>query len=202
MSWTTDEGLHEGYLLPEFSDGQRGLAVTTGAVADDQVIVDIEYGDAPPSYVTRPAAEAVGWRVMCDCRTEHGSHLPESKRWTSELLVRVRSKELEDLAVGRIFAVDTDVPYVAERDDVDEAIRSLWWREHAGKADALSRVEGARARVLAATRELDDAVTSAHAAGASPEAIDRAAGIARRRQGGSGAGRRLQGVALRAARGL
>jgi hypothetical protein len=114
----------------------------------------------------------------------------------------VPRRDLEDLGVGRIFAVDQDVAYVAERDDVDEAVRSLWWREHAAKADALTSVESARARVLAASWELDDAVTAAHAAGVDREAISRAAGFVRRTQRGLGADRRARAVALRADRGL
>jgi hypothetical protein len=171
-------------------------------VPDDAVIVDIDYDDTRPSYVTRPAAEAVGWRVMCDCRTEHGDYLPESRRWTSELLVRVPSKELEDLAAARVFATDEDVAYVDGRDDVADLGYRLWWRNHTAKADALSRVENARARVLAANRELDDAVTDAQTAGASPEAIDRSAGTVGRTQGGPRADRRVQGLPLRTARGL
>ncbi len=39
MGWTTEEGLHEGYLVPQFVDGQRAVGVTGGGIPDDQVHV-------------------------------------------------------------------------------------------------------------------------------------------------------------------
>ena len=122
---------------------------------------------------------------MCDCRTAvdaggfGGALLPEADRWSSELLVRVPSASLENLAEGRIFAPDEDVPYLDDRDDVATMVRDRWWREHAGGMDALVRVTEARARVTAADRELDAAVAAARECGVSWEAIGRAAGMAR-----------------------
>ena len=37
MGWTTEDGLHEGYLVPQFVDGQRAVGVTGGGIPDDQV---------------------------------------------------------------------------------------------------------------------------------------------------------------------
>lgn len=36
MGWITDDGLHEGYLVPEFRDGARGRGVIAGGVPLDQ----------------------------------------------------------------------------------------------------------------------------------------------------------------------
>lgn len=76
MSWNTDDGLHEGYLLPGFADGHRGDGTTGGGVPPDQMIVDVEYVGEPGAitdtrYTTRQAAEVVGWRIICDCRSPH-----------------------------------------------------------------------------------------------------------------------------------
>src|SRR4051794_23991872 len=110
MGWITDDGLHEGYLLPEFRDGQRGLGIAGRGAPLDQVIVEADYFVEPPQFLTRPASDVVGWRVTCDCRSsDDGQPLPESHRWASELIVRVAFRRSEDVGAGRVYAADDDV---------------------------------------------------------------------------------------------
>ena len=71
MGWIDDAGLHEGYVVAEWVDGVRSSGTYAGGMGDDQVIVDSVWDEASrtESYVTRPAAEIVGWRLVCDCRS-------------------------------------------------------------------------------------------------------------------------------------
>lgn len=184
MSWTTDDGQHEGYLVAEFADGQRATGTSGGGVPDDQIIVDTKYDGEPGAvtntrYVTRPAAQVIGWRVMCDCRRGVYDTWSVAETWMSDLLVRVPSAALEDVQAGRIYAADGDVVDVDFRDDVADMATDRWHREHLDGPQALTRIRDARGRVAAAEQELDGAVRDARAAGESWEAIGRAAGITR-----------------------
>ena len=182
MNWESDDGEHEGYLAAEFSDGQQAAGTISGSVPGDQIIVNVEYDGEPGAiintrYITRPAAEVIGWRVMCTCRTSDSFAVTDT--WTSDLLVRVPSPALEDLQIGRICAADGDVAYVSDRDDVSAAVVDRWKREHVAGPQALARIRTAREQVAAAELELGTAVQDARAAGESWEAIGRAAGITR-----------------------
>lgn len=189
MSWTTDDGLHEGYLASEFADGQRSIGVSGGGIPDDHVIVNAEYpgGGAEPRYETRPAAEVIGWRITCDCRRPvnrigygpGGELLPEADRWVSDLLLRVPSKALEDLEAGKIYAADADVIDVGDREDVEAAVLDRWESEHMQASAAVTRIRAARAQTAAAERDLEAAVAEARSHCVSWETIGRAAGITR-----------------------
>lgn len=180
MSWSNDEGTHEGYALPEFSDGVRGCGVWSGSVPLDHVIVAVEYVGAPGEvererYTSRPAAEVVGWRVACDCRAVGSSSV--TRTWVSDLIVRVPSRALEDVPGEAIFVPDEDVISV---DDIHfEMFSEIWRRQHLNGETALADITRARRAVAVAERDLNDAVGAARAAGESWEAIGRAAGIAR-----------------------
>lgn len=39
MGWISDDANHEGYLLPHFLDGQRGVGVTGGGIPPDRIAV-------------------------------------------------------------------------------------------------------------------------------------------------------------------
>lgn len=184
MSWTTDDGQHEAYLVAEFADGQRATGTSGAGVPDDQIIVGTEYEGEPGAiantrYTTRPAAEVIGWRVVCNCRTGVYDTWSETKTWMSDLLVRVPSAALEDVPAGRIYAADGDVIDVDFRDDVADMATNRWHSEHLDGPQALTRIRDARGRLAAADQELDGAVRDARAAGESWEAIGRAAGITR-----------------------
>lgn len=128
-------------------------------------------------HLTRPAAEAVGWRILCDCRDQAGNVLPAAQRWQSELLVRVPSKALEDLAAGRIYSVDQDAVDIGEIHDA--ALSALWRSQHAGAMDALARIAAAQEQIGDLNQQLTVAVGQARDQGVSWEAIGRAAGMSR-----------------------
>ena len=178
MGWITDDGLHEGYVVPEFRDGQRGRGITGGGVPLEEVIVEVDYFREPP-YETRSASEVVGWRVMCDCSTpgDGGRLLPEDERWQGDLITRVAFPQAEDLGARRVYAAASDVVDVMERADVGELIQAIWRDEHVRKADALRILKDTRTRAALANRDLERAMATAREVGLNPHLISDAAGL-------------------------
>ena len=91
----------------------------------DAIIVEVDWDHGPDesaTFVTRPAGEVVAWRILCDCHDATGKLRPERQRWVSEPLIRVPSVALEQLDAGLIYATDTDVTYVNDRDDVSDIV--------------------------------------------------------------------------------
>lgn len=179
MGWVTDDGLHEGFLVAMFADGQRAAGVTSGAIADDQVVVgrEVEQPDGTWAWPTRPAAEVTGWVLCCDCSTRGRFGAPDV--WVGPVFTRVPSKALEALADRRIFAADEDVPFVAERDDVEKVSYELWRSEHTFNVDALGELESAAESLSQAKLRVEAAVVLARHSGASWAAIGRATGMTR-----------------------
>jgi hypothetical protein len=178
MGWITEDGLHEGYLLPEFRDGQRGEGVIAGGVPPDEVVVEADYFAEPPQFVTRPASDVIGWRVMCACRSsDDGQLLSETHRWHSELITRVAFPQSEDVAGSRIFARDDEVVVVQERRDVGELVRSIWSEHHIRPDDAIRILKEASARAALANRDLERAIRTVFGLGLDARDIERAAGF-------------------------
>lgn len=180
MSWINDDNTHEGSVVPEFADGVRGSGTSGGGVPADQVIVSVNYDapyGAPPEsrFETRPAAEVVGWRLVCDCRTTQGQIMTHA--WVSDLIPRVPSRALEDVEQGGLYAADNEVSDVDETHQ--EALSERWWREHVEPQEALTRLREASRAAVQAGRELDAAVAAARAAGHSWAAVGTATGMAR-----------------------
>ena len=179
MGFVTDDGLHEGYLVPQFFDGQRGVGSTGGGIPDDEIAIgtDVQADDGTWSTPTRPAGEVTGWVICCDC------YRPDSSRpataWVGPVFTRVPSKALEDLSRRTIYAPDDDVAYVSEREDVGDVVVDLWRSEHAFAHDALVEVKAAAEAAAEAKLRLDAAVGFARHGGASWADIGRAAGMTR-----------------------
>lgn len=170
--------MHEGYVVPQFVDGQRAVGVTGGGIPADQVASgsEVQGPDGSWSYPTRSAGEVTGWVVCCDCRA------PDSytyTTWVGPVFTRVPSKALADPKSLKVYAVDEDVVYVSDGDDVAEVAHDLWRSEHAFGADALGEVEAAAEAAALAKERLDTAVALARHSGESWAAIGRAAGMAR-----------------------
>lgn len=179
MGYVSEDGLHEGYLVPQFADGQRGHGVTGGSIPLDQVVIGNVARDADDqwAYPTRPAGEVTGWVVCCDCSTPTSAG--PVRTWTGQVFTRVPSRALENPSEFKIFAVDEDVAFVPDREDVEQIAIDLWRSEHGFGMDALAELEAAAAATVSARERLDVAVAIARHSGASWTDIGRATGMAR-----------------------
>lgn len=165
------EDVHEIWLAPEFEDGERGNGVSGGSIPEGSIAVD---GPVGGEYRCRPAAEVIGWRIICDCYTEPWQMKPTV--WIGpQLWKRVPSKALENLSAAKVFATDTDVVDVGWREDVQDATRAYWRREHMAEADAFAAIRTASRSVKEATAALSEAVAAARNAGLSWSKIGEAA---------------------------
>jgi hypothetical protein len=176
MGYLTEDGRHEGYLVPVFVDGARGTGTTGGDIGEDRVVsgplTRPDGGDW--TYPTRPASEVTGWVVCCDCTPA------DSRRgitWVGPVFDRVASRELEDLTQRRLYAPDTEVAYVADRPEVEHAVIELWRSEHTVSAMALADVEAEAITAAQAKRRLDTSVALARHHGATWAEIGRATGM-------------------------
>ena len=192
MGYISEDGLHEGYLVPQFGDGQRGHSVTGDGTPNDQVVIGdaVQDADANWVYPTRPAGEVTGWVVCCDCSTP--SSFGRVRTWVGPVFTRVPSRALEDPKALKIFAADDDVVYASDREDVEETAMDLWRSEHGFSIDALVAVEAAAEAAAAAKERLAAAVALARHSGASWADIGRAAGMAR--QSAQGRWRHVDGA--------
>lgn len=154
MGWVDETQLHEAYVAPEFPPG----------MPDDANARDV-------------GSTVTGWRVRCECSTP--TSLGPVSSWASDLLVRVPTPALENLATGRIYATDEEAGWIDSRLDVGDLAVKIWREQHLAIPSALDRIEKARYAADAAQRRLDEAVTAARTAGASWEAIGRVAGMTR-----------------------
>lgn len=165
------EDVHEIWLAPEFEDGERGNGVSGHSVPEGSIAVE-QLGDG--QYRCRPAAEVIGWRIICDCYTEPWQMKPTV--WIGpQLWKRVPSKALENLSAAKVYAADTDVVDVGWREDVQDAMRAYWQREHMAEADAFRAIRTASRSVKEATAALTEAVTTARGIGLSWSKIGDAA---------------------------
>jgi hypothetical protein len=176
MGWNyeTEDGndFHEGYLFPEFSDGERGSGSSGGGIPHDAIAVELRHDG---TYRTRPAGEVIGWRVCCDCSQ---TNRPGYDVWVSkQLWVRVPSKALEDPTAHKLYAVDEDVVDIAERADVANAAWAAWRAEHIDAIDAGAAIHDAVSAQRAADAQLGAAVEAARRKGLSWAKIGAAAGV-------------------------
>ncbi len=160
MSYATDDGKHEGAALAMFADGALGGTYGPGK----KVAVD-EYADgtrAVHEADVRSEDDVVGWRGWCSC----GWRSPRS-------FTRVLVPELEDRANKVVYEESPFAPMWLE-DEIHAE-----WKAHIAPDVATTAVATAARTAANAARELDDAVVAARLAGASWDAIGRAAGITR-----------------------
>jgi hypothetical protein len=63
MSWTDEQGRHEGVVACVFWDGKTGSGWSKGGVTvsqgSDGQMIDVD------QWESRPPSEVVGWRVCC-----------------------------------------------------------------------------------------------------------------------------------------
>jgi hypothetical protein len=179
MGWTYEsetighDEWHEGYLVPEFEDGDRGIGTSGSGIPPGHIAVERRDDN---SFRTRPAGEVIGWRVLCDCYLYPNSG--RTKVWASEQLwTRVPSALQHDPTKFRIYAADQDVDDVGDTGETANAVVALWHREHIDDIDAAGAIKGAVAAVRAAEEDLDNAVLKARQAGLSWARIGDAANM-------------------------
>ncbi|TDH17985.1 hypothetical protein [Mycobacteroides franklinii] len=154
----TDD-VHEVWLAPVFEDGERSIGSGDGAHSGSIAVEEIGQGDGGSIYRWRPAAEVIGWRVICQCYSR-------GEQWVSpRLWKRVPSEALENLDAAKIYAADSDVIDVDARPDVHDAVCAEWRREHMAEADAFAAVLSASRKVKESTAELSEAVAAARGVG-------------------------------------
>jgi hypothetical protein len=175
MSWSDEQGRHEGHIACVFADGLTGSGWSDGGITvssgpDGQMLDAGEWESRPPS-------EVVGWRVQCECiparvteedlRHELG-FWGKRERWQGPDWHRVADPALEDLDQRRVFAATDDIAAFIDdgRPAVSELIREAW-RAHAAGDAGLVDLREAWQRARAAAHEVDQAVATARVAGRS-----------------------------------
>lgn len=180
MGWTYEstspghDEWHEGYVVPEFGNGDRGLPISGTGIPAGHIAVE-RLGDN--TYRTRPAGEVIGWRVLCNCYLYPNSERP--KVWSSEeLWTRVPSPLQHDPTAFRVYVPDDDVLDAGvDGEDLGDAAHEVWRREHIDALDAAGAIKAAAAAVRTAEDDLYQAVLNARRAGLSWAKIGEAANM-------------------------
>ena len=165
MGFLTNDGLHEGYVVPQFADGELAIGSSVGTVPADQVVSGQPFENVDGRWVwpTRPASEVAGWVVCCDCSTGYGS---SRTTWTGPVIARVPLASEEDLPSLLLYANDDDVNDASSREDVESLVHRLWRAEHTNSHIALAAVRAASNEVETAQDRLSSAIANARSAGA------------------------------------
>jgi len=113
MSWTNEDGIHEGWTACEIRDGR----LSYGSMAGGVLVAPDGHGRYPLESLglseVVPRSNIVGWRGTCEC----GWH---GERWD-----RVARAELEDPTRRQVYAGDEDhTPAWVEDSTHDE------WKRH------------------------------------------------------------------------
>ena len=167
-----DGEAHEGYFVPEFADGERGFGVKVDATAERIPVEELEDG----TFRYRQAGEVIGWRICCDCylRANEGP----TELWASnQLWTRVASRMQQDPSTFRLYAPDESVVDPTFGEEVEEAGRALWQREHVDERDALGTIAGGVALQRAGADAVDAGVRKARNIGLSWAKIGATIGV-------------------------
>jgi hypothetical protein len=164
VSWTNEDGEHEGWPAAEFPDGRFRVGSTAGA-ALVQVIEpgrEASGGEYPPDEVD--GRTAIGWRGICSCG------------WRGPLWRRAPSEAAAGPARRLVYWADAN-EYADPPEGIEDAIGDEW-RVHL-PSPAIGDVKAAAAAARKADAALDDAVRLARLDGATWAAIGAAAAMTR-----------------------
>ena len=175
-------------MAAEFDDGLRALTILGTGIPPGHLAVD-QYGDGSwgqdafrrhggeAAFLTRPAGDVIGWRVVCNCYYSPSDVMP-TKRWISQQLwTRVPSPVRHDPNAFRIYATDDDILDAASGDDADKAGHAVWWNEHISDIDAEAEIGAALAAIRSGEQQLNRAVLQARTKQLSWARIGAAAGM-------------------------
>lgn len=171
MSWSNEDGTHEGYLAWVFGDGLTGGGWSAGGITSSVDLAGRML--AYEEWTSRPPGEVVGWQLHCNCADR-----TDQTPWRGLFWERVDSSGGEDLSRRRVYVPGDDVLDLASRPGVDEIIHAEW-KAHIAPYEASHRLGAAAQEFRAAERQLAEAVTAARAAGNSWESIGGRLGITR-----------------------
>jgi hypothetical protein len=165
VSWTSDDGDHEGWAVAEFPDGRvsAGGGSTEGVnvrTPEDAIRLAAAKGRADVA----DGRTAIGWRGVCTCG------------WLGPLWRRVPAETAADPARHLVYWAKPDI-WAGLAGPVEDAIREEW-QAHL-PSPALAEVKAAAVAARKAGSALDDAVRRARQDGATWEAIGNAAGMTR-----------------------
>lgn len=164
MTWSTDDGKHEGWAACVAPDGRLSFASNatgqlvhgvTGRYQEDHLTHDAEFV---------PDDEIRSWRAACTCG------------WVGPLWSRVLSADLEDRPRRQFFVPLGDFADAPEA--LEDAIGDQW-RDHATPVMAAAAVEAAARAYAAAGKDLTRAVAAARAHDVPWSEIGRAAGMSK-----------------------
>jgi len=176
MSWITNRGEHEGYVVCVFADGMVGTGGQHMKIQlQSQEGRPILNQDDPTGFWWRPPSEVIGWRIACNC-TALGRRTLLDALW-----IRVWDPADEDLARQRIYAgppSSDDPDYVGDREDLMPAFQRIW-QDHTAPDRFLESIRRLNQDLKDLEAQLDAAVAGARTAGVSWGKIGRAVGISR-----------------------
>jgi len=159
MTWTNDDGGHEGWAGALFADDWVGGSWVNGGV-EASWAPDGTFRWKERSW--RPDSEVIGWVPACECG------------WRGEKVTRVADPALADLAKRMAYSKDAFCPEVVE----DELIHPQWMA-HVNALSWQSTLQEAHAQHRRTADALDAAVAQARAVGASWADIGRVVGMTR-----------------------
>jgi hypothetical protein len=163
LSYTSDDGRHEGWEAAEFPDGRVSGSMIGGKGVGIRTLEEATGGGGTWPQEVTDGSTAIGWRGVCTCG------------WAGPLFRRVPAAGQHDLARHQVHA-DPGL-YADAPPDVADAILAEWTAHlpHETLAEVTAAAEDARK----AESRLNDAVAAARAASQTWEAIGRAAGMTR-----------------------
>lgn len=176
MSWTNEDGEHEGWAAAEFPDGR----VSTAQAADGLIVQTPEDAVSAASLAGADVVNgrsAVGWRGLCSCG------------WRGPLHRRVPAASAADPA-RRLVYWASPTAWAEPAGSTSDAIHQEW-KAHL-PSPTIVGVKAAAAAARKADDALDEAVLRARLDGATWAAIGDAAGMTR--QSANERWKRLQGL--------
>lgn len=175
MGWTTDDGKHEGWAAPTFTDGALGSGwgappaerLGRELTAEDYGVLVAWIGQRELEYDEwqyRPEAEVTGWVAACGCG------------WRGTPWTRVADPAEQNVADRRAYSGGGDFDQAPR--EVEDACHAEW-HEHVRPHQVLADIVGLADAHAEIGRRLADAVGRARAVGASWADIGAAAGMTR-----------------------
>lgn len=164
MTWSNDDGTHEGWTAAIAPDGRHSIGSTGGGQLFKGVTGNYPLETYSHDIEIVPDREIIGWQGRCECG------------WQGQRWARVSLADQENAAARKIFVPADEFADAPSR--VEDAV---WdeWKAHLRPVQAREAVREAVRASAAAGRALTAAVAAARDANVSWADIGQAAGISR-----------------------